>query len=48
MIDRLMDELDRLCERYADEPTALEVLDAVRYWAMEEGVETGDLPTLIL
>lgn len=39
MINRLMDELDRLCERYADEPIALEVLDAVRYWAIEEEVE---------
>lgn len=39
MIDRLMDELDRLCERYADEPEALEALDAVRCWAIEESVE---------
>lgn len=46
MIDRLMDELDRLCEQYADEPIALEALDAVRYWAIEESVQ--DMPTLIL
>lgn len=39
MIDRLIGELDRLCDQYADEPIALEALDAVRYWAIEEGVE---------
>lgn len=41
VIDRLFEELDRLCERYAGEPKALEALDAVRYWAIEESVEAA-------
>lgn len=39
MIDRLMEELERLAERYAEEPIAIEALEAVRYWAIEESVE---------
>lgn len=34
----LDEELDRLMERYADEPKAIEALQAVRCWAMEESV----------
>nr|CRY96857.1 hypothetical protein [uncultured prokaryote] len=37
--DWLFAELDRLCERYAGEPVAVEALDAVRYWVIEETVE---------
>ena len=36
MLDRLMEELERLEERYADEPIAIEALEAVKYWAVEE------------
>ena len=38
MLDRLMEELERLEERYADEPIAIEALEAVKYWAVEESV----------
>ena len=38
MLDRLNDELDRLMERFADEPVAIEALEAVRWWAQEESV----------
>lgn len=38
-VDLLFAELDRLCGQYSCEPIALEVLDAVRYWAVEETVE---------
>lgn len=39
---RLYDELDRLAERWRDEPVALQVIDAVRYWAIEETVPDVD------
>ena len=39
MIDRLFDELARLEERFAGEPAAMETLEAVKFWAIEEGVE---------
>lgn len=42
MFDRLFDELARLEERFADEPAAIEALEAVKFWAMEEGVENAD------
>ena len=42
MLDRLLDELARLEERFADEPKAIEALEAVKFWAMEEGVEDED------
>ena len=41
MLDRLMEELERLEERYADEPIAIEALEAVKYWAVEESVENS-------
>lgn len=39
-ISRLMDELERLIEdeRFADEPKAIEALEAVKWWAIEESV----------
>ena len=37
-ISRLMEELDRLIERYRGEPVAVEALEAVKYWAIEESV----------
>ena len=37
-LDRLDEELDRLIERFADEPVAIEALEAVRWWAQEERV----------
>lgn len=39
MLDLLDEELDRLFERFADEPAAVEALQAVRCWAIEERVE---------
>lgn len=39
MLDRLFAELDRLEERFADEPAAIEALEAVKFWAIEESVE---------
>lgn len=41
MFDRLFDELARLVEdeRFANEPKAIEALEAVKYWAIEEGVD---------
>lgn len=39
MLDRLLDELARLEERFANEPKAIEALEAVKYWAIEEGVD---------
>lgn len=39
ILDQLMDELDRLVERYQGKPDAIEALEAVRYWAIEESVE---------
>lgn len=41
MLDRLMEELERLEERYADEPIVIEALEAVKYWAVEESVENS-------
>lgn len=41
MLDRLMEELERLEERYADEQIAIEALEAVKYWAVEESVENS-------
>ena len=41
MLDRLMEELERLEERYADEPIAIEALEAVKYWAVEESGENS-------
>lgn len=41
MLDRLMEELERLEERYADESIAIEALEAVKYWAVEESVENS-------
>lgn len=41
MLDRLMEELERLEERYADELIAIEALEAVKYWAVEESVENS-------
>lgn len=41
MLDRLMEELERLEERYAEEPIAIEALEAVKYWAVEESVENS-------
>lgn len=35
---RLHDELDRLAERFSDKQDALEAIDAVRFWLMEEQV----------
>nr|WP_325214794.1 hypothetical protein [uncultured Oscillibacter sp.] len=42
MLDRLFDELARLEMRFADEPAAIEALEAVKFWAIEEGVENAD------
>lgn len=39
---RLHDELDRLAERFAGKQDALEVVDAVRFWLMEEQVLDAD------
>ncbi len=39
---RLHEELDRLAERFAGEQSALEVVDAVRWWLMEEQVPGVD------
>lgn len=39
---RLYEELDRLAERWCDEPVALQVIDAVRLWAVEETVPDVD------
>lgn len=39
MLDRLFDELARLEERFAGEPAAIEALEAVKFWVMEEGVD---------
>lgn len=36
--NKLHDELDRLSEQFAGNPDALEVVDAVRCWLMEEQV----------
>ena len=41
MLDRLMEELERLEERYADELIAIVALEAVKYWAVEESVENS-------
>lgn len=40
MIERLFDELERLIEdeRFVNEPKAIEALEAVKFWAMEESV----------
>lgn len=35
-ISSLYDELERLIERFRDEPVAIEALEAVKFWAMEE------------
>lgn len=37
-ISNLMDELERLVERFADDPVAIEALEAVKFWAVEESV----------
>lgn len=37
-IRRLMDELDRLMERFADSQEAIEALEQVKFWAIEESV----------
>lgn len=45
-ISDLMAEIARLEERYHDDATALEALEAVKFWAIEEAVESvsdGDL-----
>ena len=39
MLDRLLDELARLEERFANEPKVIEALEAVKYWAIEESVD---------
>lgn len=39
MLERLFEELNRLEERFAGEPAAIEALEAVKYWAIEESVE---------
>lgn len=39
---RLHDELDRLSEQYAGNLDALQVVDAVRMWLMEETVSPAD------
>ena len=41
MLDRLMEELERLEERYAVERIAIEALEGVKYWAVEESVENS-------
>lgn len=40
MIERLFEELQRLIEdeRFANEPKAIEALEAVKFWAIEESV----------
>lgn len=37
-ISRLMDELERLEERFCDVPEAIEALEAVKFWGIEESV----------
>lgn len=37
-IRRLVEELERLEERFASEPAAIEALEAVKFWAIEESV----------
>lgn len=39
---KLHDELDRLAERFSGKQEALEVIDAVRFWLMEEQVPGSD------
>lgn len=41
VLDSLFDELERLemDERFVHEPKAIEALEAVKFWAMEESVE---------
>ena len=39
MLERLFEELNRLEERFVEEPAAIEALEAVKYWAVEESVE---------
>jgi hypothetical protein len=39
MLERLFEELNRLEEQFAGEPAAIEALEAVKYWAIEESVE---------
>ena len=42
MLDELFDELARLEERFSDEPAAIEALEAVKFWAIEEKVENAE------
>lgn len=37
-LDLLFSELGRLCVRFADEPNAIEALEAVRFWAVDESL----------
>lgn len=37
-VDDLMDELERIVERYCDDPIAVEALEAIKFWAIEESV----------
>lgn len=37
-IRRLVAELERLEERFSGDPVAIEALEAVKYWAIEESV----------
>lgn len=37
-LDWLFDELGRSCVRFADEPRAIEALEAVRFWAVDESL----------
>lgn len=39
MLEGLFAELERLEEQYAGEPAAIEALEAVKYWAIEESVD---------
>lgn len=39
---KLHDELDMLAERFSGNPDALQVVDAVRFWLMEEQVPGAD------
>lgn len=41
-LEWLFAELERLEERFADEPVAIEALEAVKFWAIEESVPDLD------
>lgn len=41
IINRLMEEINRLeeTEKFQNEPAAIEALEAIKFWAIEESVE---------